>query len=243
MKMLMVAAMAMAAMVAEAAETKAGENVQPPEVLVKAGVPSDAEVLYDGTGLDKWRNINGGKAGWHIQPDGSLLVNKEGNTPGEVLASIYTTSIYTNFQLHVEYRIPGDIDLTDQWRGNSGVKIFNCYEVQIIDSYRNPMRNWQMCGAIYSHCPPMVNASQRPGVWQSYEIIFHAPVVENGTAKSCARITVFHNGILIHDNATPPPYPDKPANRVKTSGDIELQSHNDHSKCISFRNVWVRRLP
>jgi len=83
---------------------------------------------------------------------------------------------------------------------------------------------------------------QCPGVWQSYEIVFHAPVVENGAAKSCACVTVFHNGILIHNNA-PPPYPDKPANRVKTNGDIELQSHNDHSKCISFRNVWIRRLP
>ena len=215
---------------------------EPRHVDVTAGIPSDADVLYDGTSLDKWCNINGGPAGWKIQADGTLLVNKEGNTPGAVLASIYTKRHYTDFQMHVEYRIPEDIDFSDQWRGNSGVKIFGCYEVQIIDSYKNPMKPVQMCGAIYSNCPPLVNASQKPGTWQAYDIVFHAPVVRDGVVESRARISVLLNGVLVQDNAMPPPYPDKPENRVKTSGNIELQSHNDHSKCISFRNVWIRPL-
>jgi len=215
---------------------------EPRAVAVNAGVPSDADVLYDGTSLDKWRNINGGPASWKIQSDGTLLVNKEGNTPGAVLASIYTKKEYGDFQMHVEYRIPEDIDFSDQWRGNSGVKIFGCYEVQIIDSYRNPMKPVQMCGAIYSNCPPLVNAAQKPGTWQAYDIIFHAPVVKDGVVRSRARISVLFNGVLVHDDAMPPPYPDKPENRVKTCGSIELQSHNDHSKCISFRNVWIRSL-
>jgi len=217
-------------------------SAEPRHVSVEAGVPSDADVLYDGTSLAKWRNINGGPASWKIQPDGTLLVNKEGNTPGAVLASIYTKDVYTNFQMHVEYRIPEDIDFSDQWRGNSGVKIFGCYEVQIIDSFDNPMKPVQMCGAIYSNCPPLVNASQKPGTWQTYDIVFHAPVVANGVVESRARISVLFNGVLVQDNVMPPPYPDKPENRTRTSGSIELQSHNDHSKCISFRNVWVRRL-
>lgn len=214
----------------------------PREVTVTAGVPSDADVLYDGTSLDKWRNINGGPARWHIQPDKTLLVDKTGNTPGKVLASIYTRDVFTNFQMHVEYRIPEDIDYSNQSRGNSGVKIFGCYEVQIIDSYRNPMKPVKMCGAIYSNCPPLVNASQKPGVWQTYDIVFHAPRVEGDVVQDRARISVFHNGVLVQDNSRPPPYPDNPENRVKTMGNIELQSHNDHSKCISFRNVWIRRL-
>ena len=207
-----------------------------------AGVPSDAEVLYDGTSLAKWRNMNGGPASWHIQPDGTLLVDKTGNTPYKVVASIYTRDIYTNFQMHVEYRIPEDIDFSDQWRGNSGVKIFGCYEVQIIDSYKNASKPVQMCGAIYSNCAPLVNAAQKPGTWQTYEIIFHAPVVANGEVKNRARVTVLHNGVLVQDNVEPPPFPDSPENRRMASGSIELQSHNDHSKCISFRNIWIRRL-
>lgn len=215
---------------------------EPSPVDVNDGIPADADVLYDGSSLDKWRNISGGPAGWHIQEDGSLLVDKTGNTPTSVVASVYTRNIYTNFQLHVEYRIPEDIDLTDKWRGNSGVKIFGCYEVQIIDSYKNPMNPVQMCGAIYKNCPPLVNASQKPGVWQSYDIIFHAPVVKDAVATERARLTVLHNGILVQDNSRPLPFPDAKENRIRTSGSIELQSHNDHSKCISYRNIWIRRL-
>ena len=217
---------------------------RPRAVEVLSGVPSDAEVLFDGTSLAKWRNIKGGPASWRIQSDGSLLVDKTGNTPDAVLASIYTRGIYTNFQLHVEYRIPEDIELSDPWRGNSGVKIFGCYEVQIIDSYRNDkLKPKQSCGAIYANCPPLVNAAQKPGAWQTFDIVFHAPVVEDGAVRRQARFTVLHNGVLVQDGSEPPPYPDKPENRVKICGDIELQSHNDHSKCISFRNVWIRRLP
>lgn len=217
----------------------AGAGLRP--VTVVEGVPSDAEVLYDGTSLERWRNMNGGPAGWHIQSDGSLLVDKTGNTPDKVVASIYTRDIYTNFQMHVEYRIPEDVDLTDPWRGNSGIKIFGCYEVQIIDSYRNELKPVQTCGAIYSSCSPLVNAAQRPGVWQTYDIVFHAPVV-TGSGRERARVTVLHNGVLIQDNALPPPYADDEAVRNRTCGTIELQSHNDHSKCISFRNIWIRRL-
>ena len=215
---------------------------QPAAVSVASGVPSDAEVLFDGSSLEKWRNINGGKPSWTIQPDGTLLVNKRGNADNAVLASIYTRDVYTNFQMHVEYRIPEDIDRSYIWRGNSGVKIFGCYEVQIIDSYMNPMRPVQMCGAIYSNCPPLVNASQKPGDWQSLDIVFHAPVVRNGALSARARVSVMHNGVLVQDGSRPPPYPDKPEFRTKTCGTIELQSHNDKSKCISFRNVWIRRL-
>lgn len=212
------------------------------EVTVKNGIPSDADILFDGSNLDKWRSIDGGKARWPVNADGTMTVNKEGNTPCAVLASIYTREEFSNFQLHVEYIQPTNLDFNDQWRGNSGVKIFGCYEVQILDSYRNPSRGVQACGAIYSNCAPLVNASQKPGVWQSFDIVFHAPIVENGEVKSRVRITVLHNGVLVQDNSMPPPYPDKPENRVKTSGSIELQSHNDHSTPISFRNVWIRRL-
>lgn len=219
-------------------------EAMPAEVAFAAdGIPSDADRLFDGTNVEKWRNKFGGPATWKLQADGTLLVDKTGNTPGAVNASIYTRDVYTNFQMHVEYRIPEDIDYTYLWRGNSGVKIFGCYEVQIIDSYKNPMKPVQSCGAIYSNCPPLVNASKKPGAWQSFDILFHAPTVVNGEVQARAKITVFHNGVLVQDGSTPPPYPDKPENRVKTCGDVELQSHNDHSACISFRNVWIRRLP
>jgi hypothetical protein len=88
-----------------------------------------------------------------------------------------------------------------------------------------------------------VNASRGPGQWQSYDIVFTAPRFEGATLKTPAVVTVFHNGILVH-NARPfwgptahkqiPPY--APSN---ARGPIRLQ---DHGNPVRFRNIWVRDL-
>jgi len=60
--------------------------------------------------------------------------------------------------------------------------------------------------------------------------------------KRPATVTVLQNGVLVQDNADVMPFPDTPENRVRTRGDILLQSHNDDSEPVSFRNIWLRRL-
>ena len=118
---------------------------EPDPVFVHLGVPSDADVLYDGKSVDAWRNVNGGPAAWKIQADGSLLVNKEGNTPTAVLASIYTKDVYTNFQLHVEFRIP---DPPGEGHGNSGVILSQLFRGQSTLA-RSPHRH-PPCGVLSS---------------------------------------------------------------------------------------------
>ena len=218
---------------------------RPAEVTYDAaGRPSDAEILFDGKDLSAWRSMDGGPARWPVQPDGTMKVDKTGNTPDKVVASIYTRSVYTNFQLHVEFRIPEECAKeSSQWRGNSGVKIFGCYEVQILDSYRRDSYANGLCGALYCNWPPAVVASKPLGEWQSYDIVFHAPVVADGVVKERATFTVFQNGVVVQDHVHTPPYPKTEANELRACGDIELQSHNDASAPISFRNVWIRRLP
>ena len=218
---------------------------RPPEVVYDvAGRPSDAEILFDGKDLSAWRSMDGGEACWPVLPDGTMRVDKTGNTPNKVVASIYTRSVYTNFQLHVEFRIPeACAKESSQWRGNSGVKIFGCYEVQILDSYRRESYANGLCGALYCNWPPAVVASKPLGAWQAYDIIFHAPVVADGTVKERATFTVLQNGVVVHDHVHTLPYPKTSANEARTSGDIELQSHNDASAPISFRNIWIRRIP
>lgn len=219
---------------------------RPPDVDFDAqGRPSDARILFDGKDLDAWRSLDGGKARWPVLADGTMLVDKTGNLPDKVVASIYTRDVYTNFQLHVEFRIPLECAKeTSQWRGNSGVKIFGCYEVQILDSYRRPSYANGLCGALYCNYPPAVVASAPLGRWQSYDIVFHAPRIgADGIVEEQATFTVLQNGVLVQDHVHTPPYPNSSENRVKTCGDIELQSHNDASAPISFRNIWIRRLP
>lgn len=218
---------------------------RPPDVDFDAqGRPSDAQILFDGSNLDSWRSLDGGKARWPVLPDGTMKVDKTGNLPDKVVASIYTRDVFTNFQLHVEFRIPVECEKeTSQWRGNSGVKVFGCYEVQILDSFRRPSYANGLCGALYCNYPPAVVASKKLGEWQTYDIVFHAPVVADGAVKEQATFTVLQNGVLVQDHVHTPPYPNRPENALKTCGDIELQSHNDDSAPISFRNVWIRRLP
>jgi len=140
----------------------------------------------------------------------------------------------------------------DQARGNSGLFLGSTgagdagYELQIIDSYNNKTYVNGQAGSIYKQSPPLVNAMRPPGEWQTYDVIWNAPSFNvDGSVKAPARVTVFHNGILIQDNFAltgetawkgPPKY------RAHGPLPIKLQDHGDASQPITFRNIWIRKL-
>jgi hypothetical protein len=142
-----------------------------------------------------------------------------------------------HFKLHVEFRVPYMPKAKGQGRGNSGVYVQGRYEVQILDSYGLPSKN-NDCGAIYEVAAPRVNACKAPTVWQSYDIEFHAPRCEGGKKVEPARMTVWHNGVKIHDNVKIP----TDNTRAGMGGDpckpgpIMLQ---DHGNPVQFRNIWL----
>jgi hypothetical protein len=92
----------------------------------------------------------------------------------------------------------------------------------------------------------LVNASKKPGEWQSYDIVWNAPVFnDNGSLKSAARVTVLHNGILIQNNVEikgETVYIGAPFYKKHGPSPIKLQDHGDPSEPISFRNIWIREL-
>lgn len=202
--------------------------------------PSDAIVLFNGHDLSQWEEARGGPPLWKVR-DGYMEV-----VPGA--GSIQTRKSFGNCQLHVEWQIPDPAQGTDQDRGNSGVKMMEHYEIQVLDSYNNPTYADGIAGAVYSEYPPLVNPSLAPGHWQSYDIIFHAP--QFGTDKKLiapATATVLYNGVVaqdhvlltgptgVEDDGTRPDYKAH-ASRLP----VLLQEHN----CIvRFRNLWVRELP
>ena len=156
--------------------------------------PSDAIVLFDGTDLSKWEKEKGsGPAGWTVA-DGAMVVK-----PGA--GGIRTKQGFGSVQLHIEWATPSPAHGTGQDRGNSGVFFQSTYEVQVLDSFQNETYWHGSAGSVYKQYAPLVNASRKPGEWQVYDIVYHAPTFnDDGRVTRRATFTVFHNGVLIQDH-------------------------------------------
>jgi hypothetical protein len=200
--------------------------------------PSDAVVLFDGADLSQWRATGGGPAGWRVEGGYMQVV------PGA--GSIRTAGEFGDVQLHIEWAAPSPASGEGQGRGNSGVMFGDGrYEVQVLDSYRNRTYADGQAAALYGQYPPLVNATRPPGEWQSYDIVFRGPRFDGeGNLLRPARVTVFHNGVLVQDNVTlvgPTTHQARPPYRAHPERlPIRLQ---DHSDPVRFRNIWLRELP
>src|ERR1017187_162264 len=210
--------------------------------------PSDAIILFDGTNQDKWvlTKDTTKPADWIIN-DGILTVNKK-------VGSIQTRQAFMDYQIHLEWREPIDIEGKDQERGNSGLFLASTgkgddgYEMQILDNYNNPTYTNGQAGSIYKQNAPLVNPNRPPGEWQTYDVIWTAPRFnKDSSVKSPARVIAFFNGILVQnifELKGPTVYVGIPTYKHGVQGPypIKLQAHGDTSKPISFRNIWVRPL-
>ena len=89
-----------------------------------------------------------------------------------------------------------------------------------------------------------MNASRKPGEWQSYDVIWTAPTfAADGSLKTPAYVTAFHNGVLVQSHFAlkgETRYIGAPEYKKYDSAPIKLQAHGDPSEPISFRNIWVR---
>lgn len=194
------------------------------------GPPSDAIVLFDGKDLSAWT----GAEKWRVQ-DGYAICG----------GNISTKRAFGDCQLHVEWAAPAPAKGEGQGRGNSGVYLMGFYEVQVLDSYGNTTYFDGQAGSVYKQRPPLVNACRKPGEWQTYDIIFHAPRFDRaGKLLTPATLTLLHNGVLVQDHfellgrsayRKPPTYaPHEP------KLPLTLQYHGHP---VRYRNIWIRELP
>jgi len=246
----LIAGSTMMAMAQEKAKPEDTETWEPIPKVVTPGekpgdAPSDAIKLFDGKNLDEWVQVDDqSPAKWDVA-NGILTVNKN-------YGNIETKKKFTNYQLHIEWREPDGLEGTGQARGNSGVFLASIgkgddgYELQVLDSYNNKTYVNGMAGSIYKQAIPLANPGKKNGEWQTYDIIWTAPVFNaDGSLKSAARVTVFFNGVVVENNFQligPTLYIGKPEYKAHGPSPIKLQAHGDKSKPLSYRNIWVREL-
>lgn len=170
---------------------------------------------------------------------------------GYLWAGSETTQPVGSFVLHLEYRLPFKPARlpSSQDRGNSGVYIFNNYECQVLDSFgldlveeNNPFevesRNSQWCGSFYKVKTPDIHMVYPPLRWQTLDIDFTAPEFEGEKKVKNARITVRHNGVVIHDDFELEIGTGAGAKRPeKEKGMIFLQGHGNP---VAYRNFWLK---
>jgi len=207
--------------------------------------PSDALILFDGKNLDEWVSSRGKTPAKWTVADGVFTVDKTGG-------DIETKRNFSNYQLHIEYRIPENITGEGQSRGNSGIFLAATkgkaggYELQVLDNYNDDNKTYVngMVGSMYKEVVPLANPSRKAGEWNAFDVLWTAPTFNaDGSVKTKAYVTAFLNGVSIlnhfelqgetnnvgkHEYIQHGPSP------------IKLQAHRDKSEPISFRNIWLR---
>ncbi|HUT91762.1 MAG TPA: DUF1080 domain-containing protein [Thermoguttaceae bacterium] len=181
--------------------------------------PKDAVVLFDGSGVDYF-------------PGAKMTEEKT------LLSGTLSKAEFNGYHLHLEFRLTWMPEALGQARSNSGVYIHNCYEIQVLDAFGLEGRDNE-CGGLYKIKEPDVNMCFPPVTWQTYDVDFTAPKFDGeGKRVSNARLTVCHNGAVIHDDLELPGY--TPGGQPEGPGPrgIQLQGHGCH---VQYRNIWLEK--
>ena len=183
--------------------------------------PEGAVVIYDGTGTST---------------DTSKLVDGRVSEDGLLMEGVTTKDGFGDALWHIEFRLPYQPKDRGQGRGNSGAYVMGCYETQMLDSFGLEGKDNE-CGGIYKAAAPFVNMCLPPLTWQTYDINVTAPRFEGEKKVANARMTVRHNGTVIHDNVEVPAItPGGTLKQEATKGPLHLQNHGNP---VRYRNIWV----
>jgi hypothetical protein len=197
------------------------DKVERTSPTLGAPPPEGAIVLVDGTGPADERET---------------LVNPRLTDDGLVMEGMTTRQSFGDARWHIEFRLPYQPHDSGQARGNSGAYVMGVYEVQMLDSFGLEGRDNE-CGGVYSVKPPAVNMCLPPLAWQTYDIDVTAPRFEGGRKVKNARMTVRHNGVVIHDDIEIAKVtPGGVRGEEGPTGPLFLQ---DHGNPVRYRNIWV----
>jgi len=204
------------------------------------GIPSDAIILLSDE-VNEFVNYKGKPIAWTYE-DGIMTVVPR--KKGEPNKNVYTKQKFGDCQLHLEFRTPIDNVGKTQANGNSGVFLQTLYEIQILNSHKNVTYSNGQLGAIYKQSIPMANPAKPMGEWQTYDIVYTAPVWEGSKVVKKASMTAFINGVLVQNHfelGGPTTFVGQPKYATKDHGKMPLMLQ-EHKNYVSYRNIWIREL-
>ena len=235
-------------------------KVTPGQPIPTMSAPSDAIVLFDGKDLSKWnaatfggRGGRGGRGSQQAPPAQPPPQQQQPTEPqwrivdghAEMRGGIVTKESFGDIQLHLEWMTPPVEDpmRVGQQRGNSGIVFMGRYEVQVLSSYDNITYADGGAGAMYGVYPPMVNPCMPEGQWNTFDFVFEAPRFDGEKVVKPAFLTLFFNGVMVHNRAQ----------FLGATAREPLASYTPHEPELPFqlqghvgpawyRNIWVRRI-
>jgi hypothetical protein len=184
--------------------------------------PKGAIVLFDGKNADHWNSAVLDRKFLAFDPKGRGATSKEK---------------FGDHSIHIEFRLPYMPEARGQGRGNSGIYLQGRYEVQMLDSFGLAGMDNE-CGGIYKISKPKQNMCYPPLAWQTYDIDFTAAKYDSaGEVVQKPKMTVRHNGVLIHKDLELPKHTTAaPLKAGPEDGPVYLQNHGNP---VRYRNVWV----
>ncbi len=194
------------------------QKVERKSPTIGAKAPEGALVLFDGSNADAWQN-------------GKLVDEKY-----LAASNVSTKEKFGDYTMHIEFRTPFMPEARGQGRGNSGVYIQGRYECQVLDSFGLDGKDNE-CGGIYQIASPAVNMCFPPLSWQTYDMDFKAAKYDaDGKKVENARVTIKHNGVVIHDDLELPKGTPGKDPEGKDPNPIFLQNHGNP---VVFQNIWI----
>jgi hypothetical protein len=217
------------------------------------------EPLLNGTDLSGWKSCEpGAKNEWYTTKSvryerflGPTQLNGRAAPSGVILngpmgrtGNICTTRELGDIEIYLEFMLAKG--------SNSGVYLQGLYEIQIFDSWGTTgAMKTSDGGSIYHRwideqgvggSPALVNASRRPGEWQSYQAWFRGPRFDAAGRKiEPARfLRVLFNGELVQKDAAVDG-PTRAHLGVPEGPQNPLMIQGDHGP-VAFRNIHVRPL-
>jgi hypothetical protein len=155
--------------------------------------------------------------------------------------SVVTADRYQDFIMHIEFNVNEAGDVEHERNGNSGLYLQLRYELQILNSFKVPLDQYKKidCGSIYGMKLPDQKACLPAGEWQAFDIAFRAARFEKDQRREHARLTVYQNQQLIHDDFVLPRHTGAGKKEGPEPMPIKMQGHHNQ---VKFRNFWIKKI-